>query len=175
VSGGNTMNKRVIKLLVLILIVGMFGFFGYSLVTKGEHTDVGDKAYNFSLPNLDGSTTKLSDFKGEVVILNYFASWCAPCKEELPELESFQKEYGDQYHFLMINRGETMDKINKVTEKNKAGMNYLFDYNAKVSKMYNVTGQPETFVIDKQGIIREHFNGPVTEMQLYNWSKKYDN
>jgi cytochrome c biogenesis protein CcmG, thiol:disulfide interchange protein DsbE len=174
VTGGNTMNNRVIKLLVLILIVGMFGFFGYSMVTKGKHTDVGDKAYNFSMPNLDGSTTKLTDFKGEVVILNYFASWCAPCKEELPELEAFQKEYGDQYHFLMINRGETMDKINKVTNNNKAGMNYLFDYNAKVSKMYNVTGQPETFVIDKQGIIREHFNGPVTEMQLYNWAKKYD-
>ena len=47
-------------------------------------------------------------------------------------------------------------RLKKLTEKNKAGMNYLFDYNAKVSKMYNVTGQPETFVIDKQGIIREH-------------------
>ena len=165
------MNQRVIKLLVLILIVGMFGFFGYSLVSKGKHTDIGDKAYNFELPKIDGSSTKLSDYKGKVVILNYFASWCAPCKEELPELEAFQKDYGDQYPFLMINR---VDKINKLTDHNKAGMNYLFDYNAKVSKLYNVTGQPETFVIDKQGIIREHFNGPVTEMQLYNWAKKYD-
>ena len=69
------------------------------MVTKGKHTDVGDKAYNFELPNLDGSTTKLTDFKGQVVILNYFATWCAPCKEELPELEAFQKEYGDQYKF----------------------------------------------------------------------------
>jgi cytochrome c biogenesis protein CcmG/thiol:disulfide interchange protein DsbE len=174
VLGGTRVNNRVIKLLVMILIVGMFSFFGYSLVTKGNHTDVGDKAFAFEMPNLDGTTSKLSDYKGKVVILNYFASWCAPCKEELPELEAFQKNYGDKYHFLMINRGETMDKINKVTENNKAGMNYLFDYNAKVSKMYNVTGQPETFVIDKQGIIREHFNGPVTEMMLYNWGKKYD-
>lgn len=169
------MNQRVIKLLVFILIVGMFGFFGYSMVTKGKHTDVGDKAYQLELPNLDGSTTKLADFKGKVVILNYFASWCAPCKEELPELEAFQKDYGDQYNLLMINRGETMDKIKKVTENNKAGMNYLFDYNAKVSKMYNVTGQPETFVIDKQGVIREHYNGVITEMELYKWAKKYDN
>jgi peroxiredoxin len=145
------------------------------MVTKGKHTDVGDKAYQFELPNLDGSTTKLTDFKGKIVILNYFASWCAPCKEELPELEAFQKDYGDQYNLLMINRGETMDKIKKVTNNNKAGMNYLFDYNAKVSKLYNVTGQPETFVIDKQGVIREHYNGAITEMQLYNWVKKYDN
>ncbi|MDN3016555.1 TlpA disulfide reductase family protein [Paenibacillus sp. BSR1-1] len=168
------MNKRVGKLLVMILIVGMFGFFGYSLVTKGKHTDVGDKAYNFELPNLDGSKTKLTDYKGEVVILNYFASWCAPCKQEFPELAAFQKDYGKKYPLIMINRGETMDRINKVTKKNQEGMTYLFDYNAKISKLYNVTGQPETFVIDKQGIIREHYNGPVTEMQLYNWVKKYD-
>ncbi|MCM3765230.1 TlpA disulfide reductase family protein [Neobacillus niacini] len=168
------MNQRIIKPLVLILIVGMFGFFGYSLVTKGEHTDVGDKAYNFELPNLDGSTTKLSDYKGKVVILNYFASWCAPCKEEFPELAAFHKDYGDKYPLIMMNRGETMDKIKKATKNNQEGMIYLFDYNAKISKRYNVTGQPETFVIDKQGVIREHYNGPVTEMMLYNWAKKYD-
>ena len=174
VSGGKMMNNRVGKLLILILVVGMFGFFAYSMVGKAKHTDVGDKAYNFELPNLDGSNTKLSDYKGQMVVLNYFATWCAPCKEEAPELEAFQKEYGDKYNLLMINRGETIDKVNKVSENNKAGMNYLFDYNAKVSKIFNVTAQPETFVIDKQGVIREHYNGPITEMQLYNWVKKYD-
>ncbi|WP_423799054.1 TlpA family protein disulfide reductase [Neobacillus sp. SAB-20_R2A] len=168
------MNQRVIKPLVLILIIAMFGFFGYSLVTKGKHTDVGDKAFNFELPNYDGGTTKLSEYKGKVVILNYFASWCKPCKDEFPELAAFQKDYGGKYPLLMINRGETIERIKKVTNDNKEGMVYLFDYNAKVSKQYNVTGQPETFVIDKQGIIREHYNGPVTEMQMYNWIKKYD-
>ncbi len=71
------MNNRVIKLLVLILVVGLFGFFGYSMVGKAKHTDVGDQAYNFELPNLDGSNTKLSDYKGQMVVLNYFATWCA--------------------------------------------------------------------------------------------------
>lgn len=167
------MSQRVMKSLVMILIVTMFGFFGYSLVTKGEHTDVGDKAYNFELPNIDGGTTKLSDYRGKVVILNYFATWCKPCQDEFPELAAFQTDYGDKYPLLMINRGETIDKVNKVTKNNQEGMTYLFDYNAKVSKRFNVTGQPETFVIDKKGVIREHFNGAVTEMQLYNWVKKY--
>jgi len=168
------MNQRVIKLLVLILIIGMFGFFGYSLVTKGKNTDVGDQAYHFKLPNYDGGTTNLTDYKGKVVLVNYFASWCAPCKEEFPELAAFQKDYGTKYPLLMINRGETIDRIKKVTNNNKEGMLYLFDYNAKVAKRFNVSGQPETFVIDNQGIIREHYNGPITEMQLYNWAKKYD-
>jgi len=168
------MNTRVIKLLVLILVVGLFGFFGYSMIGKAKHTDVGDQAYKFELPNLDGSNTKLSDYKGQMVVLNYFATWCAPCKEEAPELEAFQKEYGDKYKLLMINRGETMDKVKKVSKNNEAGMTYLFDYNAKVSKIFNVTAQPETFVIDKKGIIREHYNGPITEGQLYDWVKKYE-
>ncbi len=98
-----------------------------------------------------------------------------PCKDEAPELEAFQKDYGDKYNLLMINRGETMDKVKKVSKNNKAGMTYLFDYNAKVSKIFNVTAQPETFVIDKKGIISEHYNGPITEGQLYGWVKKYDN
>lgn len=80
------MNQRVIKVLVLSLFVGMFSFFAYSLVSSAKHTDVGDKAYNFELPNLDGSKTKLSDFKGQVVEINYYASWCAPCQDEAPEL-----------------------------------------------------------------------------------------
>jgi cytochrome c biogenesis protein CcmG/thiol:disulfide interchange protein DsbE len=175
VSGGTMMNNRVIKLLVLLLLIGMFGFFAYSLVAKAKHTDVGDKAFNFALPNYNGGTTKLSDYKGKVVIINYFATWCEPCKEEAPELEAFQKDYGSKYTLLMINRGETKDDVKRASKNNKAKMNYLFDYNADTAKIYNVTGQPETFVIDKKRIIRQHYNGPITEMQLYNWAKKYDN
>lgn len=168
------MNNRVVKLLVLVLLVGMFAFFAYSLVSKAKHTDVGDKAYSFKLPNYNGGTTKLSDYKGKMVILNYFATWCAPCKDEETELEAFQKDYGKQYNLLMINRGETKDDVKKASQNNKAGMNYLFDYNADVAKIYNVTGQPETFIIDKDGIIRKHYNGPITENQLYEWVKEYD-
>jgi peroxiredoxin len=175
VSGGSVMNQRVIKSLVLILLVGMFSFFAYSLIGKAKHTDVGDKAYNFELPNYNGGKTKLTDYKGQIVILNYFATWCAPCKDEAPELEAFQKDYGDKYKLLMINKGETKDNVKNATNNNKAGMNYLFDYNADNAKIYNVTGQPETFVIDKKGIIKVHYNGPITEGQLYNWVKQYDN
>ncbi|NHM32204.1 TlpA family protein disulfide reductase [Neobacillus terrae] len=169
------MNQRIIKLVIMILVVGMFAFFGYSMVSKEKKTDVGDKAYNFKLENLEGKETKLSDYDGKIIVLNYFATWCAPCVEEAPELEAFEKEYGDKYKLLIIDRGETRDRVKKFVEKNKTTSTYLFDYNAKVSKVYNVTAQPETFVIDKKGIIREHYNGPLTEMELFNMVKKYDN
>jgi cytochrome c biogenesis protein CcmG/thiol:disulfide interchange protein DsbE len=168
------MNGRVIKLLIMVVVVGMFSFFAYSLVSKAKHTDVGDKAYNFKLQNYNKTYTKLSDFKGKMVIINYFATWCKPCQDEAPELEAFQKDYGDKYNLLMINRGETIDRVKEKSKNNKAGMNYLFDYNADVSKIYNVTGQPETFIIDRNGVIKKHYNGPITEMQLYEWVKSYD-
>jgi cytochrome c biogenesis protein CcmG, thiol:disulfide interchange protein DsbE len=168
------MSRRVINLLVLFLLIGMFGFFGYSLASKGDNTDVGDKAYNFELPNLDGTNTKLSDYKGEIIILNYFASWCKPCVDEAPELEAFARDYGDKYRLIMINKGETMDRVKKFLEKYNTPAEYVFDYNSKIAKKYNVTGQPETFVIDRQGVIREHYNGPVTSAQLYEMVKKYE-
>jgi peroxiredoxin len=152
----------------------MFGYFAYGLVHQGKKTDVGDQAYNFSLPNLNGSTTKLSDLKGNMVILNYFATWCEPCKQEAPELEQFGKDYGNKYKLVMINRGETKDRVKTFVKKYNTPATYLFDYNADVSKVYNVTGQPETFVIDRYGVIREHYNGPLTENQLYSLVKKHD-
>jgi cytochrome c biogenesis protein CcmG, thiol:disulfide interchange protein DsbE len=168
------MSRRVINLLVLFLLIGMFGFFGYSIASKGDNTDVGDQAYNFELPNLDGTNTLLSDYKGEMVVMNFFATWCAPCVDEAPELELFAKDYGDQYKFLMVNRGETKDRVKKFIEKYPTQALYIFDASDKVSKKYNVTGQPETIIIDRQGVVREHHSGPITSAQLYELVKKHD-
>ncbi len=168
------MNKKSIKILVLLVAVGLFVYFGAALANKGEYTGVGEQAYNFELENLDGKMTKLSDYKGQVVILNYFATWCIPCVDEAPELEAFEKEYGETYKLLIIDRGETKDRVKKFIDKHKTTSTYIFDYNNKVSKKYNVVAQPETFVIDKEGIIREHYIGPITKKQLYDLAAKYN-
>jgi cytochrome c biogenesis protein CcmG/thiol:disulfide interchange protein DsbE len=171
---GNNKMKKFIRPLVLVLLIGMFGYFAYGMVHQSKKTDVGDQAYNFSLPNLDGSTTKLSDYKGKTIVINYFATWCEPCKEEAPELAQYAKDYGDKYPLIMIDRGETKDDVKGFLKKNKSTATFLFDYNATVGKIYNVTGQPETFIIDREGVIREHYNGPLSEGQILNYVKKYD-
>src|SRR4051794_16203045 len=83
----NPMKLRVIKLTILFVVIGMFGYFSYSLAKKGEFTGIGDPAAQFELEDLDGKMTQLADFDGQVVILNYFATWCVPCVDEAPELE----------------------------------------------------------------------------------------
>ncbi|RHW41308.1 TlpA family protein disulfide reductase [Neobacillus notoginsengisoli] len=169
------MNNKIMKLTVLLLVVGMFGYFYFNMANKADIPRVGDPAPDFELENLDGEMERLSDYKGQVIFLNYFATWCVPCVDEAPELEAFEKEYGDQYKLLIIDRGETRERVKKFTEKHDVGSStYLFDYNSKVSKMYGVLKQPESFVIDKEGVIREYIQGPVTKMELYNFVSKYD-
>lgn len=174
-TGGEIlMKKPSIKILVLATVIGLFIYFGVSMTSKGEYTGVGETAYNFELEDLDGKLTKLSDFKGQVVVLNYFATWCIPCVDEAQELEGFEQEYGSTYKLLIIDRGETRDRVKKFIKKHNTTSTYLFDYKNKVSKEYNVVAQPETFVIDKEGIIQEHILGPITKNDLYNLVAKYD-
>lgn len=168
------MKKPSIKILVLAGVIGLFVYFGISLATKGEYTGVGEAAYNFELEDINGKVTKLSDYKGQMVIVNYFATWCGPCVDEAPELEAFEQEYGDQYKLLILDLGETQDRVKKFVKEHKTTSTYLFDFNRKVSKEYNVVGQPETFIIDKEGIIREHYIGPITKDELYDLTTKYD-
>ncbi|CEG27810.1 TlpA family protein disulfide reductase [Bacillus sp. B-jedd] len=171
----SSMSKKIIKLTVLLLVVGMFGYFSFSMANKPEVPRQGDQAPDFELENLDGDMVKFSDYKGQVVILNYFTAWCGPCIEEAPDLEAFSKEYGDQYKLLIIDRGDPKDRVKRFIEKYDAGSStYLFDFKMNVSKRYGVLGQPETFVIDKQGVIREYIQGPVTKMELYNLVSKYN-
>lgn len=168
------MKKPSIKILVLVVVIGLFVYFGVNMVSGDEYTGVDEAAFNFELKNLDGKMTKLSDFQGQVVILNYFATWCIPCVDEAPELEAFEKEYGDTYKLLILDRGETSDRVKKFVKKHKTTSTYLLDVNDKVSKEYNVVAQPETFVIDKEGIIREHYIGPITKDELLGLVEKYN-
>ncbi|RDU35158.1 TlpA family protein disulfide reductase [Neobacillus piezotolerans] len=170
-----SLNKKIIKLTILLLAIGMFGYFSYTMANKADIPRQGDPAPKFELENLDGDMASLSDYEGKVVVLNYFATWCVPCVDEAPELEAFSREYGDKYKLLIIDRGETRDRVKKFIKKHDTGSStYLFDYNSKVSKMYGVLKQPETFVIDKKGVIREYIQGPITKMELYNLVSKYE-
>ncbi|OCA91554.1 alkyl hydroperoxide reductase [Bacillus sp. FJAT-27225] len=169
------MKQKIIRMTILVLIVGLFGIIGMSMAKKADVSTIGDPAPAFELEDIDGNMRNLAEFNtDQVVVLNYFATWCGPCVDEAPELEAFEQEYGDRYKLLILDLGETRDRVKKFMKKHNTTSTYLFDYNSKTSKLYGVTGQPETFVIDKKGIIREHIKGPITKMELYNLASKYE-
>ncbi|PLR99895.1 TlpA family protein disulfide reductase [Bacillus sp. T33-2] len=167
------MKKKIMRVAVLLLVIGAFTYFALNL-NKGEtSTGLGDKAAAFTLDDIDGKKQSLSDYVGQVVVLNFFATWCGPCVDEAPELEAFDQAYGDKYKLLIIDLGETRDRVKKFAKEHKTNSIYLFDYKMEVKKQFGVTGQPETFVIDKEGVIREHYKGPLTKDGLFDLVKKY--
>jgi cytochrome c biogenesis protein CcmG, thiol:disulfide interchange protein DsbE len=150
------MLKRVcLAAIVAALLVAPGCYSG----TRPPH--IGSAAKDFSVQDSD-RTVSLNQFKGQIVILNFWATWCPPCVEELPSLMSLQDRMrgrgvvvvgvsidvdGDAYHRFLKMHG-----INFLTVR---------DPEQKVAGMYGTTGWPETYIIDRQGVMRRKFVGPV--------------
>jgi cytochrome c biogenesis protein CcmG/thiol:disulfide interchange protein DsbE len=159
------MKKRIIPVTVLIFVAVFIGLLLNGLDGKSTSADTGDRAPEFSLKDINAKKYRLSDFKGEVVVLNFFTTWCDPCLEEAPELEAFGLEY-KKAKLLIMAKGETSNRIKKYIDQTGSKLTYLLDPKEEVAKEFNVVGQPETIIIDEKGIIRERISGPTTKEEL---------
>lgn len=136
----------------------------------------GAKAIDFTLPDLSGKLTRLSDFKGKVVFLNFWATWCEPCKEEMPSMQTLHDGLAGR-PFVIV--AVSVDKdgpevVRKFVADNKLTFVVLHDRNKAISETYKTTGVPETFVIDQNGIIAEKVWGPRNWTQDRNLAMVYE-
>jgi cytochrome c biogenesis protein CcmG, thiol:disulfide interchange protein DsbE len=164
------------RLIVIVLLFAFGASLLYASVVLYKSTGVatvGQKAPDFSRPDLAGKTFSLSQMKGQFIVLNFFTTWCPPCREEAPELQKFQEEYGNRVRFFYVNRGEPELLVKQFIREFKITSTVLMDKNDQLSAEYGVTGQPETFFIDENGMIREHVVGPMRKEELENRVKKY--
>jgi len=115
----------------------------------------GSQAPPFSLGSKAGSTVSLAQYKGQVVMLNFWASWCGPCRQEMPLLESIYKKY-NRLGFTMIGVNVEPDSnaANEWLKQTPVSFPILYDKDSKVSKMYDVAGMPSTVIIDRTGKVR---------------------
>ncbi|WP_235832621.1 TlpA family protein disulfide reductase [Acetivibrio mesophilus] len=122
-------------------------------------------APDFTLTDLDGNTVKLSDYKGKIVFLNFWASWCGPCTSEMPEFEQVHKEFlkGDDAVILAVNLTdgfrETEEKARKFIDDNGYTMKVLLDTTGSVAQNYNIYSIPTTYVINRDGSIVTYMEG----------------
>jgi len=119
-------------------------------------------APNFSLPDMAGQKVELKDYRGKVVFLNFWATWCLTCEEEMPSMERlYQKFKGKPFEMLTV----SIDKDGKNVVADyleKFGLTFpaLLDPKSKIGKLYRTTGVPETFIINKEGYITHKAIGP---------------
>lgn len=124
---------------------------------KPIHTlnDGGNRAYDFSLKSVDGKTVKLSDFKGKIVIVDFWATWCGPCREGIPDLVDIQRKYKNKVVVIGISLDQANTRKNLDQFIKNHGINYQILYgNMDVVTNYgNIQAIPTTFIIDQNGNI----------------------
>ena len=155
----NTMSQRSILnptslrwLFLAILLLS--SVFSVSYGARESLTLVKGKppALDFSLPDMDGEMHKLSDFRGKTVIVNFWATWCPPCREEMPSMErAWQKIKDDGMAMIAINVGEDEDTIFQFTASYPVTFPLLLDQDSEVVEPWGVRGLPTTYVVDPQG------------------------
>ncbi len=142
-------------LVVMALVVSSTAFAG---VGKGQ------RAPEFSLPSLKGPAVSLASHKGQVVLIDFWAQWCEPCKKELPQLEKLSREYAARgVVVLAVNIDKQRDNAERMAKQLGLTLDVLLDPAGSVAGSYDLPKMPTSFVVDKKGIVRyvnEGFDGP---------------
>jgi peroxiredoxin len=127
----------------------------------GIGVEPGDIAPDFLLQNMAGDEERLSDYRGQPVVLNFWATWCAPCRKEMPQFVRAYDDYRDEgLVIIALNQQESESIIRPFIEDYGVRFPVLIDRDGDVGREYRTNGYPETFFIDADGIVREHFIGP---------------
>lgn len=117
-------------------------------------------APDFTLKSSDGSNIRLSEQKGNIVLINFWASWCGPCRQEMPLLEEIQKKYSKLgFTILGVNVDKDQAKADKLLKDIPVTFPVLYDNEGKVSKLFDIDSMPTTVIVDQDGNIRFHHRG----------------
>lgn len=125
---------------------------------RGSGPGLGKPAPEFTLLDTDGKAVRLADFRGKVVLLNFWATWCAPCRQEFPELVKTYRNGGGQVVVIGINMQENREQVREFADEYGADFPILIDPKAEAAEAYRLLGLPSSYFIDQQGVLREqHF------------------
>jgi cytochrome c biogenesis protein CcmG/thiol:disulfide interchange protein DsbE len=175
----SVIRTRVIPTIAIVMVAGLLGLLAYAmfapedarmgqwrvagsgyLVPEGEMD-----APDFTAEMFDSGEVNLSDLRGKIVVVNFWASWCAPCRDETPLLEAVQDNLGDDVVLVGLNTGDTEDDARAFLDEFDVTYTVARDVNGAIAVDYGVTGMPETFVIDADGNFAVKYLGEVRSLE----------
>lgn len=164
-------HRPILSILILCLGLVWIGISAEGRVSDNRSIPAprtGFPAPDFNLVNLDGQEVQLSDFRGHPVVVNFWASWCPPCRAEMPAFQQIFSEYKDQgFVFLAINSQESRANAFDFTQSRALTFPILLDEDGEVSNRYRVMSLPSTFFINRDGLISDVvYGGPISEAYL---------
>ncbi|HEY8820303.1 MAG TPA: TlpA disulfide reductase family protein [Dehalococcoidia bacterium] len=128
---------------------------------------IGALAPDFTLPGLDGTPVRLSDLRGKTVLINFWATWCGPCRKEFPELVKLVQQQGDRgLVVLAVDVSESRDDVARFAQEFGATFPIVLDSDSSVVQSYRLIGLPTSLFVDRDGILRAQQLGPLSEASL---------
>ncbi|MFK7681916.1 TlpA disulfide reductase family protein [Bacillus sp. Wb] len=126
----------------------------------------GQKVPNIQLETLDGKAFNLKDYQGKTVILNFWATWCPPCKAEMPDMQKFYEEHKNKnVEIIAVNltsAEKNKEDIKRFTDEYGITFTVPLDKSGEISNQFNVVSIPSSYLIDDKGVIRRHVVGPMS-------------
>lgn len=155
----------LIGLIGAVLVVLLILSIGVKRSSAGPVNE--EPAPDFTLQTFDGETIRLSDFRGQPVVINFWASWCVPCEREAPILESAWRKYKDEgVVFIGIDYVDTESAARAFLDRYDITYRNGPDVGSRISDAYRMQGVPETFFVDRNGMVRDLIIGELTREQL---------
>jgi cytochrome c biogenesis protein CcmG, thiol:disulfide interchange protein DsbE len=161
------------QVVALAAVAGLLGLLVWRLTHQSHAPKAGAAAPHFTAKRIDGGTFDLSSVRGKPVVLNFWASWCIPCKSEAAVLEQQWQRYRSQgVVFLGIDYNDVSSDARKFLERHGVTYPTLLDGSGAIGDRYGLSGVPETYFIDRTGhIVGEHILGPITNAT---WKAAFD-
>jgi peroxiredoxin len=165
------MNNRTrywVRRSLMLIMAGLVVFALYQALAEEEvGTTVGEQAPDFELETLDGETVKLSDLQGKAVLVNFWATWCKPCRDEMPAIQSVYDRYRNQgFEVVGVNIAETPVSVRGFVRQQELDFPIVLDRDRAVTRQYNIGPIPSSVFLDKNGeVVRKH-DGQMVEGQI---------
>jgi len=162
-------RRHIMRTVILTCLAGAIIFALYGNLTKDDKKALaaGDVAPDFLLLDLDGNPYQLEDFRGKGVLLNFWGTYCKPCKDEMPYLNKQYQHYKNEgVEILAVNVGETKIEIENFVKQHKLTFPIIVDHKAEVQTAYNILPLPTTVLIDSEGRIIKYHLGEMDEKTI---------